>query len=948
MSESPSAPRAASQDEGRSTYIVTDGGLPSEEPRGQGRLHHTQSSASTKSSDTSVFEIQYPLLRVPTSEDIEARAGGPRESETTAAHRRSRRSEAIKAATRSCVGASSGISLNSLSESCQEALAGTPHGEGKVDASSSDTAVKVVACRQVLASRDGGQFANPKSEEVLPLANGEELKRAASNTRGRAAATFALDDRADAHKTKSRIPRRPPPLTSQSYAPQSRILHRLSSVVHADQVARVRSAAPEAVLSVGYHRDHRHACREECLLYPLAALIFITFVLFVVSMWPDHGWKRKKEGMKASSSATCLSPSCFREAVYLNGLLSWNHVSPCQDFYSFVCRKYTASYATPYAGSSVSTDDDLAAFLEARLYASLQDDVLKANSNLSAILDLHSKCMDTKRIEDEEWNPLLELMSDVFLEGFPFTPPVRGSLSIWATAAKILRKTGTAALLGIGICANPATVHTDLLTIGLPDMVKINDYTDIYDASRLYITSAFAAMKALKKEHVPTTFTLDAFKFASDLTEIVGTTATKNISRVEILQSSSRLITFLEEIFRDVRSYYYLGIGTEIMIRPAPLVDEILMLAEGTDAHTVMNYLGVRLMVQVSPFIPNAGLADLYSVFLYGKQRGALPRWQLCVRATEKALFPLTYLSLLHDLRRHLSTAKLEDLAQSIITEFRRQIDASPYFTNSSKAVIRSILKNTLLRVAGPNWVNDSLLMDAYISGLPINAASGKSAVGTYVKYHEYTFLKCMARGSQQRWSRSAFTTTCWYEPHPDTIYVPLLVFNISRALEDNADVVQLSRAGPRLTWCVFDALLSKARWPDDIHGQWLTKETGLKLRNVEACLDSRESSPAFRLKRTRDVLAANLSYTLFLKSTKRSQKPLSLALPENHFLTRQQLFFVYLALQSCEQSGRSDNRPSSAGYDCNTALRNTKYFSEEYSCNAASPMNVQRKCLTA
>ncbi|XP_037561513.1 endothelin-converting enzyme 1 [Dermacentor silvarum] len=708
-----------------------------------------------------------------------------------------------------------------------------------------------------------------------------------------------------------------------------------------------RSAAPEGFAPGDYEVRHHGMSREEYLLYPLAVFLFVGFVLVVTFIViPRHRFSKHENPYKEQLNGICQSPSCSRDAVYLNSLLSWDQVNPCHDFYAFVCRQWTGRYATPSPGSSVSADDDFASFLENKLYVRLQDDSSETSSNLRPIIDLHQKCMDTRRIEDDEWNPLLELMSLVFLEGFPLTPPVRKSLSVWRTAAKLLRKTGTAALLGIGVYSNPSTVHTDLVSIGLPDTLIHNDYIDISEAIRLYTSAAFAAMNALKKQYIPPSFTLSIIKFASDLEKLADIAPTENASRVNSLQSFPQLIIFLEEIFDDVRSTLYFGESTEVMIQPAVAVNRILQLADNTDLATVMNYLGVRLMIQVSPFIPHSGLTEFYSVLLYGKRRGNLPRWQLCLRATEKALFPLTNLAIVTDLSAHVSASGLYDLTSDIVAEFQNDIDTSPYFTEESRTIIRSILNTTRLLVARPGWLNDSVAIDAYVQTLPVKLASARNSLDAYVIYHERTFLASLARGSTQRWSRSAFSTDCWYEPNLDTIYVPLLVFNISRALDEGTDAIQLSRAGPRLMRCAFDALLFKTRASTGVHQRWLKGETETKLREVEACLDSREASQTTRFQRTRDVLAAHFSLGLFLKAVRRSRHPIALTLPQNRSVTQEQLFFIYLMLQSCEQSGGVENRAPSAGYDWNIALRNTKDFPAMFLCNAESPMNVQKKCL--
>ncbi|KAH6941791.1 hypothetical protein HPB50_023597 [Hyalomma asiaticum] len=69
--------------------------------------------------------------------------------------------------------------------------------------------------------------------------------------------------------------------------------------------------------------------------------------------------------------------------------------------------------------------------------------------------NLYAKCMNHKLINDEGWQPLLNLMYHVSLEGFPLTPPIHKTISAWETAPKLVRKTGTWALLSFGVTSHP-------------------------------------------------------------------------------------------------------------------------------------------------------------------------------------------------------------------------------------------------------------------------------------------------------------------------------------------------------------------------------------------------------------------------------------------------------------------------------------------------------------
>ncbi|KAL1435417.1 hypothetical protein MTO96_000094 [Rhipicephalus appendiculatus] len=469
------------------------------------------------SSSDDAFEVEHPLLRVPTAEDVQ-RAKIKPEKVGDPAHL-------------------------------------TRHGSRRPPSS--------LGAKHSSTSFNAPRIA--ESSARVPLVSREQYKQAAISTKARPAVALTLDDMAESHKN-TWLPGRRPSATTRSSG-----VH--GDVRHKRPVRYEEASAPllPGAIPADYEVHGGRMSSEEYVLYPLAVFLLVGFGLVVIFIFiPRSNMARHVSPHKHQQKGACESPSCLRDSVYLSSLLSWDKVNPCDDFYAFVCRQWEGSYATPSPGSFVSVDDDFAAFLEGEFYAYLQEDSSQKNSHLLPVIDLHRKCMDKTRIEDAGWDPLLELMSRVSLDGFPLTPPIRKTLSVWRMAAKLLRLTGTAALLGVGLCSNYSTVHTVIVSIGLPDMITNNDNIDVNEAVHLYTSTAFAAMNALKKQYMPSPFTLNIIKFATDLEKLADVTPTENATMVNNLQSLPQLAIFLEEIFKGVNSTLYSGDTTEAMIQPAP------------------------------------------------------------------------------------------------------------------------------------------------------------------------------------------------------------------------------------------------------------------------------------------------------------------------------------------------------------------------------------------
>ncbi|XP_050044933.1 endothelin-converting enzyme 1-like [Dermacentor andersoni] len=569
------------------------------------------------------------------------------------------------------------------------------------------------------------------------------------------------------------------------------------------------------------------------------------------------------------------------------------------------------------------------------------------SDSLRPIRHLYGECTSITRTDDEGWDLLLELMFDVSLEGFPLTPPVRSSKSVWEVAAKVLRKTGANALFAVGVAAHPVKdVGRDFLSVELPEILTGRDNVDINDAVRLYTEAMFCALKVLKKEYLPPMHALSVVKFASDLEKLVHQAARTGGRRplLEALNTSLELQDFFVELLRGVENVHFSGPGSEVVLQFPFLVKDILSLVQETEAHTVMNYLGIRLIAETSPFLPHTEIVDFKSTLLYGKRQRDMLRWQLCVRTAEKALSPLVLVSVLEEFKVIASPALLSSVTLELFQGILHEINTSSYFDADSEQAARGFLSTTNLRILRPDWINDAALLKHYILGLPPTA--NRSGLQYFVESQEHTLLASLVRSSSQRWARSVFTTNCWTELTPPTIYVPLLTFNITHGYGGSVDEEQLfSRAGPRLTECILDLIFDHAAATTNNSQPWLSKQSKARLLSAEMCIiGDYAGQPMPQYRRMRDFLAVHFAYALFRKRTR--GKAETLRIGGDKVLSKHQLFFVNIMLEACEMKAQLGRTRSKAGQDWITALRNANDFADAYGCRLGSPMNAKNKCV--
>ncbi|KAK8769125.1 hypothetical protein V5799_014407 [Amblyomma americanum] len=682
---------------------------------------------------------------------------------------------------------------------------------------------------------------------------------------------------------------------------------------------------------------------KECLLYPLAfCLLFGVVIVCALLLLPTETSGHLSARVPASD--TCRSSSCFQTARDLKDLLSWKIADPCDDFYAFVCRRWQSHHvAAAPKDHSVSFDDDYEAYLENKMHAIIQDESLKSDA-LLPVRQLHMKCVDVKGSEEEGLKALQWLMSELSLEGFPFAPPMRGSMSIWEAAAKVLRKTGASALIEVGVASSPSQPDgRDVVSVGPPEMVTASEGIGINDAISLYTEAVSSSIRVFKKERLASDSSLSIVKFVADL-ETIGNVKLRrqNSPKIDVLKSPSSLLQFLAELFRGVNGSLFAGEGSEVMVLSPIVMNKIFDLVRGTEAHTVMNYLAVRVLIGTSPFLPQVGLTDFYSTLTYARRQTNVPRRHLCIRAVEKALFPLVYASLMANVELHASITSVRDRTRDFMEVFLNVIEASPLFDMESMTAIRGLISAVKIRVFGPEWVNNDTLIQRYVQGLPLVPAN-QSGLQLYANNYEYTFLAPHALSSSSRWTRSVFSADCWHELYPATLNIPLLMFNITRALyKDLGGLHHIPRAGPRLGRCIFDLIVHAAFETQSGAANWLTENTEQRMRNVETCVYSAGGELSLRFPRVRDILAARAAYAYFRNES--WSETTKLRLSDDHVLTGQQLFFIYFMLQACEY-GATVQEDSKGGRDWEVALSNSDDFTDAFQCAPGSHMNPLKKC---
>ncbi|KAH7984168.1 hypothetical protein HPB52_017686 [Rhipicephalus sanguineus] len=242
-------------------------------------------------------------------------------------------------------------------------------------------------------------------------------------------------------------------------------------------------------------------------------------------------------------------------------------------------------------------------------------------------------------------DPVLDLLAAADLEGFPFTPPVRSSISPWKTAAKVFLLTGTSALLRLGVALHPFEPDRDILTVEVPEPLIVGPEKTTTAYRRL----TQASMNALGKRFVPSSYAMEVVAFTQQLDAAIASGESQRrderLHRVVKLKDEIELQIYLLEVLANWTLYR---------------VDELGYLHLPRQGHRAARCLLKMLFEGVSSFFNREILTRS---FWSSSAKTSLRRAQLCLQ--EQARVPASMsLSLLED---HTALKIIQELYQGNI-----------------------------------------------------------------------------------------------------------------------------------------------------------------------------------------------------------------------------------------------------------------------------------------
>ncbi|XP_064469917.1 neprilysin-1-like [Ornithodoros turicata] len=635
---------------------------------------------------------------------------------------------------------------------------------------------------------------------------------------------------------------------------------------------------------------------------------------------------------------TCKRALCKSDADYFKDLISWE-LDPCDNFYRFVCQRWKSPHVEE--GSVARSVHGVHTHqLEIKVRNLLLDPV--SGDEFHLIRAVYHECMNKQQHEKDGWTYLQELLSQSALQGFPFSTTGRNTSSVWQVAAKLLRNAGVETLLALQTIRHPFKSNDIMLAIQASKPISPNP-NNKKETSRFYSDCFYAAWMALREDLYSPEVAQQVVAFAVTL-EFLSFNATRQYCpyQPDTLKANPYLLAFLLEMFSSKEPPVYIGMQTDVVLRCPDYIEHVGVLVTSTKPHIALNYLGIRLMIEMSAFAPSSGgpLMRSLAYHLYGRSSPPIPRWRLCIRIIEYAALPLFLHAVRHVYLDYVADNSILHFVMRIVSHLYKALSRVAILDEDAKSAAQKLLNLTRIHLFHPAWVSDRQKLRTYSSRLA-NAVNGKGMTLFY-RLRAYHIMVSLQQDPGDHWLGSAFDRDCHVTAH--ALYVPVLMFNFSRFDLEFDKSLRYPGAGFKIMRCLLHTLLHNLGTHQNVRSAWWPELSESLLRNAELCFYRYAATHWTRLTLLESTAALQPSLELYAAVSRPATSARTLtAFDEAH------LFFVYHTLGYCEEASggnrtESDDTPNEL--EANVPLLNSRTFQETYSCAVGTRMNPLNKCV--
>lgn len=658
----------------------------------------------------------------------------------------------------------------------------------------------------------------------------------------------------------------------------------------------------------------------------------------------------------------CETRVCERESVYLTSYLDWG-VSPCDDFYKFVCNRWKSLY--PEVATSV--DSLLVQKVEEDIYHSLTSQTRPSNKVLKA-QSLISACVH-KPFTESHRAALVDFMGELGLRGWPFQRDTKTLTDVWKSASLLLRNLGLAVLVSVKVEPDPENEERYVIALGDPDLL-IGQYgsqeSALPDWYSMAVTSCFKVFTSGKYVDIARRVREFSARLAEAATDRGSEVFAASRFKMVQLKHHANLIQLLTFIFGNITVVHS---RMKVLVKTEQYFRDLRTVMHVTKGVDVLNYLGFRALLHISPLLPDQALemASLQMRQLTGTRRLSWPRWRRCVRMFEKVT-PAVFLHAYADMHRNLPNKdKLWSLLNDIQASFVLAINSAPWMSIDDKLMLRDRLSRIKLEMFHKFVAKRSHKHSPseFVPDVkPGNVISVYRTLARQLMERRLGRIKARRDRAAVKWKGSVFDTWPVFDRDSDSIFVPMAMVDPAYMSDPESMLLQLPRVSTKVISALF-AGIHQANFPrGKLH--W-SVDTELGYHDVQKCLerhyagsdaDGSTSSSGLRLRTEKtaqldvlDSMALLPAFKLFLKHVNQVNIE-DYGLLTGLNITVKQLFYILYTKGLCETADASRYREMNEESlrrpppeRANGPLRNSFRFPTFWECSSDSPMNPNQKC---
>ncbi|KAH6927883.1 hypothetical protein HPB50_009772 [Hyalomma asiaticum] len=639
----------------------------------------------------------------------------------------------------------------------------------------------------------------------------------------------------------------------------------------------------------------------------------------------------------------CNLSRCVEEGANIASLLSLD---------SWVQAR--AASASVVGGVSASVFEDMERDLEQRVPRLL---AAVRSPELSPLRRLYDRCNDVNAINAAGWAPLEELLRICGLPHWPYEQPA--TVSPWKAAARALQYTGAEAFMSLEVARHPLRINRAISALDRPLLaLRSSDLAEqdvhwLEDTADTVMTAFRERPRHLARESVAMAVQIARLAYSRDALSDV------RLYRVARLGPFPQLLEFLSTLFANISSVHA---SSEVLLRAEGFLRDLLDLADEHKNRALVNYIGLRIAVHSSAFLPDAvGLRAVHARLLFPHELtgGYVPRERLCARQVATTM-PFLFLYAVRLLFGGEATVRaLTSVLEALRRHLVRHLDKLALADYSTRVQLMNIAKETRFYVLGPPMVSSESHVLAHARALP--SVGDDEPLLWFARVNAHVSQLRLMRLSRYVWRGGPFDRDCSSDLQSNELFVPPLFLNASVTLDRSLLALQTPHLGARFARCLLLMLLagvSNRGNRELVTRGWWSDTSKSALGALRRCLarpaapdDADDGGVPARaekapLSSVAEVLAVPPALDAFTEGVQVLAGPgRAFRLPRVEGLAPAQLFFDYYALSRCRRERHFDRSAGSAADEVNGPLRQSAAFHAAFECARGRPMNRVAPC---